>query len=360
MDALIHPRDLEAWHRWQDSQLPLRRRLRRMAGVLRDIARPDARAGQVVVTRGGPEPRVLVCAEAGSPSSVLALLRPLRDLHPEDVVVVAPAAVRQHLPPWLWQESSGLAIEVVPELAAGAQVVLSTGHFLPIGRTAHTALTALTASDPEHAARFVTVQHGLITPHAPPLASGTTLLAWSEADAAYWRSGRDDVETVVVGSQLLWEAAQPPHAVPDPQARPVFLGQLHGAELPREVLAAAAEGFCRAEHAPYRPHPSERDRASLATHREWEASGIVIDRSAVPLRELGAPVVSAFSTGVLEAAAAGLPAWVHCPDPPPWLVAFWERYALAPWGGPPTASPERLDLEPSRAIARVVQGMMSA
>lgn len=357
MDGLIHPHDLEAWHRGQDSRLPVGRRLKRMARVLLDIAQPDARAGQVVVTRGGPTPRVLVCLESGSPSSVLALLQPLRDLHPEDVVVIAPVAVREHLPPWTWKESSGLAIEVVPELAAGAEVVLSTGHYLPIGLTAH---TALTASGPQHAARFVTVQHGLLTPHAPPLAEGTTLLAWSEADAAFWRSGRSDVETVVVGSQLLWEAAQPPHAVPDPQARPVFLGQLHGAELPRELLAAAAEGFCRAEGAAYRPHPSERDRASRATHRAWAGSGIVIDRSAVPLRELGAPVVSVFSTGVLEAAAAGLPAWVHCPDPPPWLVAFWERYGLAPWGGPPTASPERLDLEPSREVARVAQGMMSA
>ena len=357
MDALIHPRDLDAWHRWQDSRLPLGRRLRRMAGVLRDIARPDARAGQVVVTRGGPTPRVLVCLESASPSSLLALLRPLRDLHPEELVVVAPVSMREHLPPWVWQESSGLALEVVPELATGARVVLSTGHYLPVGRTAH---EALAAADPDLTGRFVTVQHGLLTPHAPPLAPGTTLLAWSEADAAYWRSGRDDVVTSVVGSQLLWEAGEPPRAVPDPGARPVFLGQLHGAELPREVLAAAAEEFCRAEHGAYRPHPSERDRASLETHRRWEESGIVIDRSAVPLRELGAPVVSVFSTGVLEAAAAGLPAWVLCPDPPAWLLAFWERYALAPWGGPPTTSPERPDLEPSRAIAQVVQGMMWA
>ena len=356
MDGLIHPRDLEAWHRWQDARLPLSRRLKRMAGVLRDIARPDTRAGQVVVTRGGPTPRVLVCLESGSPSSVLALLRPLRDLHPEEVAVVAPVAVREHLPPWTWQESGGLALEVMPELATGAAVVLSTGHYLPVGRTAH---AALAAADPALVSRFVTVQHGLLTPHAPPLAAGTTLLAWSEADATFWRSGRDDVETAVVGSQLLWDAAEPPHAVPDPEARPVFLGQLHGAELPREVLAAAAEGFCRAEHAVYRPHPSERDRASLETHRRWEEAGITIDRSGVPLRELGAPVVSVFSTGVLEAAAAGLPAWVHCTDPPAWLRGFWERYDLVPWGGPPTASPERPHLEPSLAIARRVQGMMA-
>ena len=125
------------------------------------------------------------------------------------------------------------------------------------------------------------------------------------------------------------------------------------------MLADAAEDFCRAEHATYRPHPSERDRKSVATHARWEASGIAVDRSGIPLRELGAPVVSVFSTGVLEAAAAGLPAWVSLADPPEWLLEFWQRYDLAPWGGPPTPSPERPDLEPSRAVAAVVQEMMA-
>ncbi len=102
------------------------------------------------------------------------------------------------------------------------------------------------------------------------------------------------------------------------------------------------------------------DRRSVATHARWEASGIDIDRSGIPLRELGAPVVSVFSTGVLEAAAAGLPAWVTLADPPPWLREFWERYGLAPWGGAPTASPERPEVEPSRGVAEVVREMMAA
>ena len=151
-----------------------------------------------------------------------------------------------------------------------------------------------------------------MTPHAPPLASGTILLAWSDADATFWRSGRDDVGSVQVGSPLLWDAAEPPLATPEPDAAPVFLGQLHRAELPREVLAKAAEGFCGAHGATYRPHPLERDRASLATHARWEASGITVDRSGIPLRELGAPVVSVFSTGVLEAQRPG------CPPGSPW------------------------------------------
>ena len=348
--GLTHPRDLAAWHRWQDKEQPFGRRAQQMFGVLRDIARPDGHAGSAVLTRCGPDPRVLVCLESHSPSSVQALLDPLRHLDPSEVAVVAPTGVTDLLPPGSWTETTGYAPDVVASNVGGETVVLSTGHDLPLGRLANDACTP---------ARFLTVQHGLITPAAPPLAAGTILLAWSEADAAFWRCGRDDVGSVVVGSQLLWEAAEPAPATADPDAAPVFLGQPHGAELPRQVLAQAAEDFCRAEGATYRPHPSERDRRSVATHARWEAEGITIDRSGIPLRELGAPVVSVFSTGVLEAAAAGLPAWVTLGDPPTWLREFWERYALAPWGGPATAAPQRPAVEPSRAVAAVVQGMMT-
>ena len=67
-----------------------------------------------------------------------------------------------------------------------------------------------------------------------------------------------------------------------------------------------------------------------------------------------------FSTGVVEAAAEGMPAWVHLPDPPSWVEELWDRYGLAPWGGEPTPSPERPTVEPSRAVADAVRGMMGA
>ena len=51
MDGLTHPRDLSAWHRWQDRSQPFGRRAHRMLGVLRDIARPDGHAGNAVLTR---------------------------------------------------------------------------------------------------------------------------------------------------------------------------------------------------------------------------------------------------------------------------------------------------------------------
>ena len=350
MDGLTHPRDLEAWHRWQHRAQPFTRRVRRNVDVLLDIARPDGRAGDVHVSRGGPAGRVLVLVEARTPSQFQSVLAPLHHMDLAEAVVVSTLPVKDHLPSWEWQHSRAPAYQTVPDLAHRAEVVLSTGHYLPLGALAHP------AAGP---ARFLTVQHGMLTPHAPPLGAGTILLAWSEADAAFWRSGRDDVGSVVVGSQLLWEAAEPPPATLDPQAAPVFLGQLHGAELPRDVLGRAAEDFCRAEGATYRPHPSERDRRSVATHARWEAEGITIDRSGIPLRDLGAPVVSVFSTGVLEAAAAGLPAWVTLADPPSWVPEFWERYALAAWGGPPTAAPRRPEVEPSGAVAAVVQEMMT-
>ena len=350
MDGLTHPRDLSAWHRWQDRSQPFGRRAHRMLGVLRDIARPDGHAGNAVLTRGGPEPRVLVCLESRSPSSVRALLEPVRHLDPADVAVVAPTGVIDLLPEGPWTESTSYAPDLVTGAIAGGALALSSGHHLPLGALAHR------AAEP---GRFLTVQHGLLTPHAPPLGADTILLAWNEADAAFWRSGRDDVGSVVVGSQLLWEAAESPRASPDPDAPPVFLGQRHGTELPRDVLEGAAETFCRAEHATYRPHPSERDRRSLATHARWEKAGIPVDRSGIPLRELGAAVVSVFSSGVLEAAAAGLPAWVTLADPPSWLHEVWGRYALAPWGGPPTAPPDRPEVEPSRGVAEIVRGMMA-
>jgi hypothetical protein len=353
VDRLNHPRNIDEWHRWQDANQSVTRRVKRMALVLRDIARPDSHAGHAVLTRGSTRPRVLICLDARTPTAVQALLSPVGHLDPEDIAVLSPVPVSDLLPSGGWQETTGYAPELTSEvMAVGTPLVLSTGHYLPLGRIGFDQV-----GDP---ARFLTVQHGLMTPHAPPLAPGTTLLAWSRADADFWRSGRDDVTTDVVGSQLLWEAADAPRATLDPDAAPVFLGQLHGAELPREVLAGAAETFCTSEHATYRPHPSERDRRSVATHERWEASGITIDRSGIPLHELGAPVVSVFSTGVLEAAAAGLPAWVHCPDAPDWLRAFWDRYGLAPWGGPPTPSPGLPPVEPARAIAQLVEELMSA
>lgn len=350
MAGLIHPRDLEAWRHWQRSRQPWTRYLKQRSMDLGALIRGSNSGAQIMVTVGGPHPRVLVCLDSRGPTSVAALLAPIRHLDLQHVAVVSSVSIVDLLPKWSWTETQCGESEVATLMRSGA-VALALGNYLRLGQLAH---------GTAQAGRFVTVQHGLVTPFAPPLAPDTHLLAMSEADADFWRSGRSDVTTTVVGSQLLWEGGAAPLATPDPTRPPVFLGQLHGAELPREVLASTAHEFCLATGALYRPHPSERDRRSLAAHAQWERAGVTIDRTGIPLRELGAPVVSIFSTGVLEAAAAGLPAWVHLPDPPAWIQEFWARYGLSSWGGPATPPPGRPEIEPSRAIGALVQEMMDA
>ncbi len=349
MDGLIEPSDLHAWQHRQRARQGATRRAR---GALRSL-----RSGPPVVdvaTRSEAvdgDTDVLVVLDAATTTSLRALLAPAGRLDGR-VAVVTPTGSGDRLRRDGWHVASEPARSALDRRVSSATVVLSTGHYLPLGSLAH-------AVAGKKGGRFVTVQHGLMTPHAPPLAPGTTLLAWSEADARFWRSGRTDVDTRVVGSQLLWDAAEGPAGRLVQDAAPVFLGQLHAAELPRGVVTATAHRFCLETGATYRPHPAEVDRRSRATHRRWESEGITVDRVREPLRELGRPVVSIFSTGVLEAAAAGVPAWVHLPDPPPWVREFWERYRLSPWGEVPTASPERPTVEPSVAVADAVRGMMS-
>jgi hypothetical protein len=84
-------------------------------------------------------------------------------------------------------------------------------------------------------------------------------------------------------------------------------------------------------------------------------AGVAIDQTATPLSATSNPVVSVFSTGVLEAAARGLPAWVDFPRPPAWLEEFWERYDMRAYGGDPTPAPPHPATEPARAVADVLR-----
>ena len=295
------PTDLDEWRRWQARRSPLR--------TLKHRVRPAPPARYKVGVRG--DARVLVAFESSSTSTMLALGTPLRHLT-TDLAVLAPDGFDETLltDDLVWRPAEPTLTELLPR----GGVVLSTGHYLPLGNALYRQSRVLPVT-------FATVQHGLMTPIAPPVAPDATLLSWSDADAAFWSDGQRGVEAVIVGSQLLWQAqpAQPsPTATPidDP---PVFLGQLHGAELPRADLTRTSFGFCRATGATYRPHPAERDKASRLTHAAWKRLGIDIDTRPTPIRDLGRPVVSIFSTGVLEAAAAGLPAFVHHPNPPAWL-----------------------------------------
>ena len=332
--GLIHPQDLAAWHDWQDSRHQVRRLARR-------VRRSDAPSALTLDLPRDGSARVLVALDVTEGPKRKWLLDPLRDL---------PIAVlsEQPVPHVTAGERVSRRIEPadLPQVLPDVGTVLSYGHYLAVGSVVHA------FAESTGRAQLV-LQHGLLTPYQPPLPPHAHALAWSAADADFWTERRDDVTAQVVGSQLLAAAAREPADPTSFDAAPLFLGQLHGAELPRRGLARAAYTFCRDTGATYRPHPSETDRLSRAQHRVWERRGVVLDRRGAPLRRHDGPVAAAFSTGVLEAAARGVPAFVHYPDPPTWLEQFWSRYEMRPWGGQPTAAPAP-GVDPAAAIRTAV------
>ncbi|MGN8026981.1 hypothetical protein [Microbacterium sp. 22242] len=349
--GLMFPEDLAAWRRWQRGRHPARR--------ARDLLRrPAPLAAALVLHRRAADPGVLFVLDATTPTALASVLEPLAHLGDAPAAVLAPGDVSARLPgEWTTEVVDPAA---VPASLRSVRAVVSAGHFLPAGQVAF-------GWSQELGARYVVVQHGLLTPFMAPLPERAHLLAFSDRDAEFWRSGRADVTSESVGSQLLWRAAGSAVAGSGagggparPDARgdgrsdaPVFLGQLHGAELPRRISAATATAFCREHGALYRPHPAETDRVSRAQHALWRRRGIRFAEPG-PLSATAGPVVSIFSTGVLEAAASGRDAWVTCVHPPDWVSEFWDRYGLAAWGDAPTAAPERAAVEPARAIAGAV------
>lgn len=346
--GLTHPRDLDAWSRWQASQRPLRR-------IAAAIRRTGPSGLYFQPPKDPQAPWVLVALDSNSPTSRASLIASCHHLPDPQVVGVLSVCPIPEFPDLT-------PVGSAPDLPSAPAAVMALGGYLPAGRAA-VALAAL------HDVPFVVVQHGLLTPHAPPLPAACILLAWSAADGEFWRSGRADVDVTVVGSQLLWDAARRPNGAgrgpagestqsTTRDAAPVFLGQLHGAELPFSASATSAQRFCLEHSAIYRPHPSEQDRRSRRMHAKWEALGVTVDRKGQPLNALNAPVVSAFSTGVLEAAVRGLPAWVHFEQPPRWLEEFWARNGMSRWGGDPTPTPSLPTVSPAVTVANVLQEMM--
>lgn len=347
--GLDFPSDLDRWRQWQIGQRGVKARVKGQLDKLPWHGRPPIR----ITSTHDRGCDVLIALDATTPTAILALLRPLEHLTGLAIRIASPASVADIVPRGEWREGHA-DLDATTVLATRAKVVLALGHYLPIGAAAY---RGILASAPGKRAAFLTVQHGLLVPKAPPLAPDAHLLAWSGADADFWRSGRDDVTTTTVGSQLLWEAAsRRTDTPPAPNARPVFLGQLHGAELDREQLFASTLKFCTEHRAIYRPHPAENDRRSRAWHEKLAAAGVEIDDGAMRLADLNAPIVSAFSTGILEAAAKRLPAWAYHDAPPAWLTEFWDRYGMHRYGADPTPAPTQPAVEPAAAIANVIIG----
>ncbi|APF40466.1 hypothetical protein [Neomicrococcus aestuarii] len=348
MSGLFHPQNIDEWSRWQAAQKSAPRRL---ISSLRGIRTPDASSPQLTLSVRGDEPRILVALEATTPTQVASLIRPLEFLPAESLAVLS-LGDPGTLPGEGWV-SRKFEDDDAARLGESLTDILAVGHYLPAGRA------ALGLAE-RFGVRFTVIQHGLLAPQAPPLPAGAHLLAFSDADAAFWtESAHSDITYEVVGSQLLWQAAQQPaDAEVAATKRPVFLGQLHGAELPRTGFASAAARFCFETKATYRPHPAEKDKLSLIQHALWERQGIPIDRFGAPLSTLDRPVASVFSTGVVEAAVRGLPAWVTYYKPPVWLEEFWERYGLSKWKGidsAPTPVPAMPVQEPAQTIANIVR-----
>ena len=331
---LKYPLDLDAWQAWQRRQKKLKWAKYKLNSLL-DSARSRTVAEEPVrgllYTRGA-KPQVLIVMDSFSPTNRNAILEPLKHLGAVDVALWVPEDASEYLDgqyaserysrkDWSEQEISG---DELMRLLPDVRIVLSAAQFLGRGAVAYEFSRAI-------GAEYWMVQHGLLVPQAPPLPVGCTLLAFSEADAQFWASGRRDVTTHAVGSQLLYLAAQKAAGAEEQKQNdlePIFLGQMHGAELPRASFAYASHSFLKKYGGIYRPHPSEKDKLSVLTHKLWEKEGIRIDRSGTPLNEVPNPVVSIFSTGVLEAAIRGIPAWVYHPAPPAWLVEFWDRYGM--------------------------------
>ncbi len=357
---LKYPLDLDAWQAWQRRQKKLKWAKYKLNSLL-DSARSRTVAEEPVrgllYTRGA-KPQVLIVMDSFSPTNRNAILEPLKHLDAVDIALWVPedaseyldgqyASARYSRKDWSEQEISG---DELKSLLPDIRIVLSAAQFLGRGAVAYEFSRAI-------GAEYWMVQHGLLVPQAPPLPVGCTLLAFSEADAEFWASGRRDVTTHAVGSQLLYLAAQKAagaEAQKQNDLEPIFLGQMHGAELPRASFAFAAHSFLKKYGGIYRPHPSEKDKLSVLTHKLWEKEGIRIDRSGTPLNEVPNPVVSIFSTGVLEAAIRGIPAWVYHPAPPAWLVEFWDRYGMNQWGQEPTPAPVQPKKEPAQRIAELM------
>lgn len=341
--GLIYPGDVDAWKRWQSGRGPLR-------GLFRGV-RELSSDPRFQLFIGGNRPKVLFALDDTRTSMRTALLAPLDHFDTTQIAILAPMGSEKMLPqhPWVTRI---VFPEELPGFLDEIQVVVGLGNHTELGSAAYEAAKQWQAS-------YFCVQHTLLTPYAPPPPTDAHLLAWSTDDGEFWRSGIDQ-KTTVVGSQLFWKAAAEPIEEPDRGAAITYLGQLNAAELSRSELAAAAEKFCVEHRAIYRPHPTEKDNRSChKVHERLLHRGVSLDQSETPVRRLEGPVVGVFSTGVLEAAARGLPAWVDYIDPPEWLEAFWERYGMQRYGGESTKSPVMQTFEPGWAIHMTLERQLS-
>src|SRR5699024_4154084 len=100
----------------------------------------------------------------------------------------------------------------------------------------------------------------------------------------------------------------------------------------------------------------EDDRLARAARMLLRRRGIGFQAPATALPAQSGPIAAVFSADILEAAVRGIPAWVHAPGAPGWLVEQWERYGMRRAGTEPTPAPELGTDEPARLIAQILEG----
>jgi len=346
-DAVLRYQSLQEWAGWQARQRGVASRLR---GSLAHKAEDPI--AFFASEREFGEARVLVAVDSFSPSQRSSLIQPGSILLNRQVPIVLLTYERYA------RDAAELGLSRVEAPGVGQaarqelssiRAVISAGDYLTVGKIAW----SLAA---EKQVPYFVVQHGILTPFAPPLAQGTRLLAWNEADARFWCDGRADTSAIVVGSQTFWEARESGVSL-DSRAPFCFLGQLHGAELARSVTRRTVRALRGAGPFAYRPHPAEDDLMSRLDHWRWRHQGVSIVDQTTPLLDLRAPVGAIFSTGILEAAAAGLPAFGVCQAPPRWVSELWERYEIEPLGSS-TGTKVRVEAtQPAEAIADLLEAL---
>lgn len=334
---------LDDWQAWQWRQQPLLRR------KWREFRYRDAKEEHplpVTLWNSDASSAIFLFAvDSHSPSHIAAVAEPLRRLIGWGVPV---ALVGR--PPAGFPRGEGASFDELNDIALRATV--SVGNHLALG-------ARVKAMASKRGAPAVVVQHGALTPYAPPPAADDTVLAWSENDAHMWTVRQPSVSTRTVGSQMLWRASQSPResSIPDSAraaGQVLFLGQLHGAELPRRITIESVRHLSRECQVIYRPHPAETDLLSSAQHRWWRSRGVRLDTSHLPSFRLRVPVLAHFSTGLLEAAVSGTAAYGFCAQAPTWVQGFWERYGIAEWGsGGETLVPIPSN-EPAGEIAKIL------
>jgi len=352
----------EAWQTW---------RRQHETGFAAQLRQRSPGKHLVLLGTSAPEsfvrPSTLFAVDDLSPSEVASVVRPAQELaRRTSVALVAPITLVRQLREYGFSPGGGsgsVGLSRSTHRPAAVDLDLIDASAVVVTRYETPAARALRIYSRQRSIPCAYIQHGVVTPFAPPLPAEALLFSWSQSDADFWCDGRADVSIHVVGSQMLWEAGSTRRNAHEEQPGQddqtlCFLGQLHGTELARRVTIATVQELRGRGPLTYRPHPAERDIRSRCRHMSWRCQGVRVLSQALPLTEQAGPVVGIFSTGILQAAAAGRSSYAFCLRPPSWIKELWSRYGMEQLGGTRSTSVSSPSQHPARAIADVLESLV--